>query len=263
VPGFLEVVGVTLEYRSPGRAPSPAVEDVTFDVRRGEKFIVIGVSGCGKTTLLKSIGGFLTPSRGRILLEGRQITAPAPERAMVFQDFEQLFPWYTAVGNIRYALKVTGKASGQRAADLAMHYLSLVGMANAATKYPHQLSGGMKQRVAIARALALEPKVLLMDEPFAALDAITRTALQHELNEIWRKTGITIILVTHSIQEAVYLGHRVLLMSPGPGRVQGIIDVSHVEDMDSREFAECATRLRTLLVPSATAHAASPGAVSV
>lgn len=260
--GFLEVLDVTVEYTSAGGSPYPAVEAVSFEVQRGEKFVIIGASGCGKTTLLKALAGFLAPTRGTILLEGKEVTGPSPERAMVFQDFEQLFPWHTAMGNILFALKVTGKGLGKEAADMAMHYLSLVGMVDSARKYPHQLSGGMKQRVAIARALALQPKILLMDEPFAALDAITRTALQRELNDIWRKTGITIILVTHSIQEAVYLGHRVLVMSPGPGRVQTIIDVSHVEDIDSREFSEYAARLRSLLLPSPV-PAGSRGSVSV
>lgn len=243
---FLEVTDVSIAY--PGPPPFLAVRDVSFSVQKGERLVMIGPSGCGKTTILKAIGGFLKPTKGTIALEGRPVFESSPERPMVFQDFDQHFPWFTVLGNLVYALRVAGRARGKEALDRARHYLALVGVEEAANKYPHQLSGGMKQRVAIARALALEPKVLLMDEPFAALDAILRTKLQRELLDLWHRLRFTLVLVTHSIQEAVYLGHRVLVMSANPGAVKEVVGVSHIEDMDSREFAEATAYLRHLLV---------------
>jgi NitT/TauT family transport system ATP-binding protein len=243
---YLVLEQVTIVY--PGSPPFLAVKDISFTVEKGERFVIIGPSGCGKTTVLKAIGGFLRPTRGSITLEGRSIQEPAPERPMVFQDFEQHFPWFTVLGNLVYALKVTGKASGKEAVERARHFLALVGVEDAADKYPHQLSGGMKQRVAIARTLALEPKLLLMDEPFGALDAILRTKLQRELMNLWYGLHFTLVLVTHSIQEAVYLGHRVLVMSANPGAIKETIDVSQIEEMDTRDFAEVTAYLRHLLV---------------
>lgn len=243
---FLVLQKVTITY--PGPPPFLAVKDVSFSVEQGERFVMIGPSGCGKTTVLKAIGGFLRPTEGSITLEGRPVQEPSPERPMVFQDFDQHFPWFTVLGNLVYALRVAGKAKGKEAVERARHFLALVGVEGAAEKYPHQLSGGMKQRVAIARALALEPKVLLMDEPFGALDAILRTKLQRELMDLWHRLRFTLVLVTHSIQEAVYLGHRVLVMSANPGAVKEVVDVSRVEEMDTRDFAEATAYLRRLLV---------------
>ncbi|MHC5719587.1 MAG: ABC transporter ATP-binding protein, partial [Nostoc sp.] len=167
---------------SEGKNKFRAVEDVSFAVKPGEKFVIIRPSGCGKTTLLKAIAGFQSISSGELLMAGKRISVPSPDRMVVFQDFEQLLPWQTVVENVVYALETTGKA----AIAEAVRYLDLVGVSAAANKYPHQLSGGMKQRVAIARALAVKPQVLLMDEPFGALDALTRTQLQYELNTIWQ-----------------------------------------------------------------------------
>jgi len=243
---FLALEQVSIAY--PGPPPFLAVKDISFTVEKGERFVIIGPSGCGKTTVLKAIGGFLHPTGGSITLEGRPIRDPGPERPMVFQDFEQHFPWFTVLDNLVYALKVTGRARGKEAVERARHFLALVGIGDAADKYPHQLSGGMKQRVAIARALALEPKLLLMDEPFGALDAILRTRLQRELMNLWHHLHFTLVLITHSIQEAVYLGHRVLVMSANPGAVKELIDVSHIEEMDTRDFAEVTAYLRHLLV---------------
>jgi NitT/TauT family transport system ATP-binding protein len=225
-----------------------AVESADFTVQRGEKFVLIGPSGCGKTTLLKAIAGFLTPSRGTIELDGKPITDPGPDRTVVFQDFDQLFPWRTVVDNVVYALNVAKGVRGGAARERARAMLRLVGIERAADKYPHQLSGGMKQRGAIARALALEPRILLMDEPFGALDAITRSQLQLDLNAIWRQTGVTIVLVTHSIQEAVFLGHHVAVMSNSPARIVEIVDTSSADDMDSPEFARLSHHLRSLLI---------------
>ena len=225
-----------------------AVQDANFTVRRGEKFILIGPSGCGKTTLLKAIAGFQKATRGRITISGAPVGEPGPDRAVVFQDFEQLFPWRTVRDNVVYALRVARKTPKAEAHERARAMLSLVGIEPAADKYPHQLSGGMKQRAAIARALALEPAILLMDEPFGALDAITRSQLQLELNEIWRKTGLTIVLVTHSIQEAIYLGHNVAVMTSVPARILETVDTSHIDDVGSPAFGEMSRHLRSLLV---------------
>jgi NitT/TauT family transport system ATP-binding protein len=233
-----------------------AVESADFVVRRGEKFVLIGPSGCGKTTLLKAIAGFLTPTRGTIVLDGKPIADPGPDRTVVFQDFDQLFAWRTVLDNVVYALGVAKNVRGGAARDRARAMLRLVGIERAADKYPHQLSGGMKQRGAIARALALEPRILLMDEPFGALDAITRSQLQLDLNAIWRQTGVTIVLVTHSIQEAVFLGHHVAVMSNSPARIVETVDTSGAEDMDSPEFARLSHHLRSLLItPESEARA--------
>jgi NitT/TauT family transport system ATP-binding protein len=235
-----------------GDRVSAVVEDASFSIQRGEKFVIIGPSGCGKTTLLKAIGGLLRPLRGEILLKGQPVKKPGPDRAFVFQDFEQLFAWRTVLGNIVYALQVTKRLPKQQAISKAHYYLELVQVAAAADKYPHQLSGGMKQRVALARALALEPDILLMDEPFGALDAITRSQLQLELNEIWKRTGVTIVLVTHSIQEAVFLGTRVMVMSSSPAQIREIVDTSQAEEFGSREFDEIAKHLHSLLIDNGT-----------
>ena len=239
----LAAVDVEIAY-----GDAPVVEAASFAVARGEKLAIIGPSGCGKTTLLKTLAGFLFPTRGAILLNGRPVVGPGPDRAVVFQDFEQLFPWRTVLGNVVYALGVARRIRGPAAVARARQMLDLVNIAHAAGRYPHQLSGGMKQRTAIARALALEPEVLLLDEPFGALDEITRSRLQLELNEIWKRTAVTIVLVTHSIQEAVFLGHRVLVMSAEGGRVREVVDTSAAEDLGSAAFTDLSDRLRRLLV---------------
>lgn len=226
-----------------------AVEDISFDVQPAEKFVIIGPSGCGKSTLLKAIAGFFPVSDGELLTAGKPVRAPGIDRMVVFQDFEQLFPWKTVRENLVYAIQVTRQRQRREAVVQALEYLELVGVAHAADKYPHQLSGGMKQRVAIARALSVKPQILLMDEPFSALDPILRTKLQLELNQIWQQTQVTLVMITHSIQEAVYLGHRVLVMSStAPATVEAILDTSKLEDMDSEAFIRTAAQLRNLLV---------------
>jgi NitT/TauT family transport system ATP-binding protein len=215
-----------MTYRERSGKDVVAVDSISFDVSRGEKFVVIGPSGCGKTTLLKAIGGFMRPSAGRLTIEGRPIASPGPDRMVVFQDFDQLFPWHTIRGNVAYALRVTkGGVSKEEAFKRADSVLDLVGIGHAADRYPHQLSGGMKQRAAIARAIALEPTLLLLDEPFGALDAITRTRMQRELLAIHERLGLSIVLITHSIEEAASIGDRVLVLTRGPGRVREIVDV--------------------------------------
>lgn len=242
---LLVVDHVRLGYVVDGRT-NVAVEEVSFEVRRGEKIILLGPSGCGKSTLLKAIAGFIEPVGGRISLKGHELVRPGPDRAVVFQEFDQLFPWRTVSDNVAYALRVTGKEK-REAEAAAGRFVEMTGLSQAGDRYPHQLSGGMKQRVAIARALALEPLMLLMDEPFGSLDAQTRSRLQGELNEIATRTGVTILFVTHSIQEALLIGHRIVVLGQSPSKVEEIVDVRNVEDPDTEEFIEVRRHLRELL----------------
>jgi NitT/TauT family transport system ATP-binding protein len=212
--------------RGEGGGPSDrftALEDITLDVRPGEFLALVGPSGCGKSTLLDLLGGLTAPTSGRILLDGRPIEGPARDRGIVFQQYA-LFPWRTAAQNVEFGLDIAGLKARQRR-DIARHYLDLVDLTAFADRYPHELSGGMKQRVAIARSLAYDPEVLLMDEPFAALDAQTRETLQGELLRIWRATGKTIIFITHGIDEAVVLGQRVAVMTSRPGRIKHVVEI--------------------------------------
>jgi len=200
-----------------------ALEDVTLDVRSGEFLTLVGPSGCGKSTLLDLLGGLTAPTSGRILLDDWPITGPARNRGVVFQQYA-LFPWRTAAQNVEFGLDIAGIKPRERR-EIAARHLDLVGLSAFADRYPHELSGGMKQRVAIARSLAYDPEVLLMDEPFAALDAQTRETLQGELLRIWRSTGKTLVFITHGIDEAVVLGRRVAIMTSRPGRIKHVIDV--------------------------------------
>lgn len=210
-----------------------AIKDIDFSVKEGEFITLVGPSGCGKSTLLDLLMGFTQPSKGRILIDGREITGPGLDRGIVFQQYA-LFPWKTARGNIEFGLEAKG-IPRREWKEQAEYYLDLVGLKKFADRYPHELSGGMKQRIAIARSLAFNPDVLLMDEPFAALDAQTRETLQSELLRIWEKTGKTIIFITHGIDEAVYLGERVVVLTPNPGTVKSIVDIPlkhRLEDAD-------------------------------
>ena len=200
-----------------------AMDDVTLDVYAGEFLVLVGPSGCGKSTLLDLLAGLTLPTSGRVLIDGKPITGPARDRGVVFQQYA-LFPWLSALDNVAFGLEIAGIGKNDRRAKAA-HYLELVGLSAFANRYPHELSGGMKQRVAIARSLAYEPQVLLMDEPFAALDAQTRETLQEELVEIWQRTGKTIVFITHGIDEAVVLGQRVAVMTSRPGRIKQIVDI--------------------------------------
>jgi NitT/TauT family transport system ATP-binding protein len=224
------------------------VDRASFVVERGETFVIIGPSGCGKTTLLKALAGFMRPAQGKLSIEGAPPREPGPDRAVVFQDFDQLFAWRTVRDNVVYALRTARRFSKAEAGRRADDVLALVDITRAAERYPHELSGGMKQRAAIARAIALEPTMLLMDEPFGALDAITRQQLQIELARICASTAVTVVLVTHSIQEAIYLGDRVMVMSSFPARVREIVLTAHASDVDTPEFAHLSGHLRQLLV---------------
>lgn len=247
---LLQVSGVGLEYKTQ-KHHIQATYDVSFDVYPGDRFILLGPSGCGKSSLLKAIGGFLSPSQGTLRLDGELIRKPGPERMMVFQEFDQLLPWKTVLDNTLFPLLASKKFPPKEARERARHFLHKVGLSAFADAYPHTLSGGMKQRVAIARALAMQPKILLMDEPFAALDALTRQKMQEELLALWDDVGFTLLFVTHSIEEALVVGNRILLLSPHPGRVRAEIN-SHqftLNDYGSNAFQASAQHIHQLLFP--------------
>jgi NitT/TauT family transport system ATP-binding protein len=242
---LLQVDRVRLGYWT-SRGFAVAVGDVSFEVDTGERIILIGPSGCGKSTLLKAVAGFLEPIAGTIRVSGRSSLAPGPDRAVVFQEFDQLFPWRTVLGNVAYPLRINGR-SRREAAAAAREYLELTRLGHAADRYPHQLSGGMKQRVAIARALALEPSLLLMDEPFGSLDAITRQRLQTELTRIVDQTSVTLLFVTHSIEEALVLGDRIVVLGDAPSRVIEAVDVRGLGGQETVEYGQMRGKLRELL----------------
>src|SRR6185436_1275282 len=219
----LQVDGATLQYRTKESLVTAAYR-VSFSVQQSDRFVILGPSGCGKSTLLKAVGGFVHPVEGRITLSGTPIEKPGRDRVFVFQEFDQLLPWKTVKENITFGLGTTERFSRSEADERALHYIRKVNLAEFANSYPHTLSGGMKQRAAIARAMSLEPQVLLMDEPFAALDALTRSNLQEELLQLWDEMKFTMLFVTHSIPEAIRLGTRILLLSVRPGQVKAEIN---------------------------------------
>lgn len=245
---FLNVKDVTLQYKTKEYLVT-ATYRVNFQVYQSERLILLGPSGCGKSTLLKAIGGYLKPAEGVIHLEGREINKPGPDRGIVFQEFEQLLPWKTVLENVVFALTTSGKLTTQEAKEQAEFYLEKVNLTKFAGSYPHTLSGGMKQRVAIARCLALKSKIILMDEPFAALDALTRQKMQEELLELWSESHFTLVFVTHSIDEAILLGTRIVLLSPHPGQVKAElnIDLESLEDPRERQFKELHDRIHRIL----------------
>jgi NitT/TauT family transport system ATP-binding protein len=216
---LLGVEDVTLCYTTTDQIVT-ATWRVSFQIDAGDRFILLGPSGCGKSSLLKAVGGYMTPTEGRITLKGRQIGRPGPDRMMVFQEFDQLLPWKTVKQNIMFPMTASGKYTRAEAADRADLYIDKVNLSRARDSFPHTLSGGMKQRVAIARGMAMEPDILLMDEPFAALDSLTRGQMQDELMALWEDTKFTLLFVTHSINEALKIGSRILLLSAHPGRVR-------------------------------------------
>jgi NitT/TauT family transport system ATP-binding protein len=215
----LKVEDLTLQYKTREHLVT-ATYRVSFEVFPADRLVVLGPSGCGKSTLLKAVGGYIPPVEGRILLDGSAIKAPARDRVFVFQEFDQLLPWKTVLENVIFALTASGQMPRPEAKDRAAHALERVHLSQFVDRYPHTLSGGMKQRAAIARAMAMEPRVLLMDEPFAALDALTRSQMQEELLDLWQETKFTVLFVTHSIPEAIRVGSRILLLTSHPGRVK-------------------------------------------
>ena len=245
---LLSVKHVSLEYRTEQRTVR-ATHDVSFDVFRGDRFVLLGPSGCGKSSLLKAVAGFIAPRTGSIAMQGQPIHQPGPDRVVVFQEFDQLPPWKTVLENVMFPLLASKRLDKQAARERAHHWIAKVGLAGFEDAHPHTLSGGMKQRVAIARALAMQPEVLLMDEPFAALDALTRRKMQEELSRLWEELRFTLVFVTHSIEEALVVGNRILLLSPHPGRVRAELN-SHqfgLHSAGSAEFQAASSRIHGLL----------------
>ena len=224
-----------------------ALSGIDLEIRDGEFVSLLGPSGCGKSTLLKIMAGLLKASSGHITIDGVDVTGPGPERAMVFQDYA-LFPWMTVEANVEFGLEARGVPAEKRRTT-SQELLRVVGLGEFAKKYPHHLSGGMKQRVSIARALAVEPQILLMDEPFGALDAQTRSVLQEELLRIWKLYKKTVVFVTHSIEEAVYLSDRIVVMTARPGRIKTIVNVEseRPRDMTSPASNEMLRSVRAIL----------------
>jgi len=232
---IVEIKGVSKQFELQGERIE-ALRDAHLSVSKGEFVCLIGASGCGKSTLLRILAGFEQPTRGEALMWGMPVAGPAPARGMVFQDYG-LFPWLNVRRNIGFGPASRGRPAAE-VRETVERFIALVGLQRFAEAFPHQLSGGMKQRVAIARVLANDAELVLMDEPFGALDAMTRERLQDELLEIWRRTGLTVVFVTHSIEEAIFLADRVVVMSPGPGRIDSEmrIELPRPRDVSAPEF---------------------------
>ncbi|MGH8801990.1 MAG: ABC transporter ATP-binding protein [Casimicrobiaceae bacterium] len=250
---LLVVRGVTLQYKTRDSLVT-ATYRVDFDVYPADRFILLGPSGCGKSTLLKAVGGYLQPVEGEITLKGEVVRRPGPDRMIVFQEFDQLLPWRTVKENVMFPLRSGGRMPRREAEDKALEYIAKVNLTRFADSYPHTLSGGMKQRVAIARGMAMEPAILLMDEPFAALDALTRHRMQDELLMLWEGTRFTVLFVTHSIPEAIKIGNRILLLSPHPGQVKAELD-SLAPGADAATVTALEKRIHAMLF----ADAVEPG----
>jgi NitT/TauT family transport system ATP-binding protein len=235
---YIQARGVNLTFRPPNRAPVSALDGFDIDVEEGEFLSILGPSGCGKSTFLNILLGLLKPDSGEVLMHGKKITGPASDRAMVFQEFG-LLPWRTVQNNIELGLELKRTSAAKRRV-VAERLVSLVGLGGFENHYPHELSGGMKQRVGLARALATDPDVLLMDEPFAALDAQTRDLMQVELLRIWREARKTVLFVTHQIDEAIYLSDRVMVMSKRPGRAKKsfIVELTRPREYEMRVTPE-------------------------
>jgi len=232
LPRKLRLVGISRRFETPGGTVQ-ALEKIDLEIREGELLCLVGPSGCGKSTLLNLIAGLDQPSEGAVWVDGRRVEGPGTDRTLIFQELG-LFPWLTVRQNVEFGLRMKGVPRTERSAR-ARHYLRLVHLTGFEASYPHQLSGGMKQRVALARSLATEPDVLLMDEPFAALDAQTRDLLHEELERIWAETHRTIVFVTHNVREAVRLGDRVVVLTFRPGRIKSEFPIRlprprHLED---------------------------------
>jgi NitT/TauT family transport system ATP-binding protein len=253
-PVVLEIERLTRVFAGEHRSVT-ALHDISLKIHRRELVCVIGPSGCGKSTLIRIIAGLDEQTTGRMLVDGKETSGPCPERGMVFQGYT-LFPWLTVKRNVMFGLEMEGVGRDQAEAE-ARQWIDLVGLSKFADTYPHQLSGGMKQRVAIARALAPNPRVLLMDEPFGALDAQTRAQMQAHLLEIWRNVDVTILFITHDLDEAIFLADRIVVLKANPGEVQEIIEVPvprprSLAQTTSPEFLATRRRLDELIHPRIT-----------
>jgi NitT/TauT family transport system ATP-binding protein len=252
---LVSVKGVTLQYKTPDHLVT-ATYRVGFDIFPGERFVILGPSGCGKSTILKAIAGFMKPVEGEILLKGKPVSEPGPDRMMVFQEFDQLLPWKTVKQNVMFPM-LENRVARAEAERRALEAVTKVNLSNFVDAYPHMLSGGMKQRCAIARAMAMKPDVLLMDEPYAALDALTRRKMQDELLQLWSDIRFTLVFVTHSIEEAVILGSRILVLSPHPGQVRAELNSPGFtyDDRSGLMFQELVNRISKMLFGDGrTAH---------
>lgn len=243
---LLDVSDVTLRYKT-SSAVVTATERVSFTVDRSDRFVLLGPSGCGKSTLLKAVGGYMTPSEGKMRISGREISEPGADRMMIFQEFDQLLPWKTVLENVMFPLLMTRRLPRKEAEQRARAYIEKVSLTRVVDAYPHTLSGGMKQRVAIARGMAMEPDILLMDEPFAALDALTRRKMQDELLDLWDDTKFTVLFVTHSIEEAIKIGNQILLLTPHPGQVRAELSSVPRDRMHSDEARALESRIHDML----------------
>jgi NitT/TauT family transport system ATP-binding protein len=234
----LQASGIRKSYAKNGR-PLEILDVESFAAREGEFISIIGPSGCGKSTFLHIMGGFIPAEAGRIEVYGKEVRGPGPDRGMMFQEFA-LFPWKSVAGNIAWGLEVQGVPRA-KIEDIVARHLDMIGLTDFANHYPAELSGGMKQRAALARVLAFDPKVLLMDEPFGALDAQTRETMQEELTRLWERTGKTIVFVTHDIEEAVFLGDRVVVLSARPGRIREDIkiDLPRPRTLEIKKSMQC------------------------
>ena len=226
---IIEIKNLNIEFSSENQKVV-ALEKINLDINKNEFICIMGVSGCGKTTLLNALAGFIQPTNGKILLKGNEIQGPGPDRAVVFQD-DAVFPWLSVEDNIAYSHKIKS-TYGDKEKELVKNYINLVGLEDFKKAWPRQLSGGMRKRVDLARAFAAEPELLLMDEPFGALDIMTKEKLQEELRKFWVERPRTIVFITHDVEEAVFLGDKVIVMTPRPGRIDLIIEPNLSKNRD-------------------------------
>jgi NitT/TauT family transport system ATP-binding protein len=254
-PAVFEVDRLTLDYSS-SAGMVRAVDDVSFRAEEGERLVLLGPSGCGKSSILKAVAGFLRPATGSIKVRGREVAGPGPDRIVVFQEFDQLLPWKTVRQNVEFPLRMASKLGKSEIRERTEATLRKVGLERVLDSYPHTLSGGMKQRAAIARALVTDADVLLMDEPFAALDALTRSQLQGELLDLAEELGFTLLFVTHSIEEAILIGTRLHLLSPHPGRTITSLDTHAFgrEDIGSARLESLSREVHGLLFSQSSGH---------